>query len=377
MQFKNDCADVMRGISDVEKNLRHIEKVPHEDNEASPDVEKILTHVDSASRELRKNPFDLLFSCADMHEEQKDVLFSPGDMHEEKHDVFFSLPEVHPSAMLHTFSAFVLKQRAFVLKLRTTEHNPASAVDNDDAVQHTALAGREVMARIVQQFSIRPCYGAVVSQDATRRKIILTSRPWSGPGCSIDQFHAICFEPHIVVRYTVPNGVVVDRQFLIGADIANRDEPENADRGVAFASQAGRIAMVVDAAIAEHDGRPGALQSKELAPSKHDPLDIRRQLSARQWVKEHDWAGFHDFTLLERTARKNTPAPRRGGFLDVHSGRQDQCGELGIHFSPSAEMVLRWMVMCRAWHVKRSHRQLFVRQLGRDRQDKTDKTSVA
>src|SRR5579863_4129187 len=117
MQFKNVCADISGKISDVEKKLAHIKKVPHEDNEASRDVEKILMHVDSATRVLRENPFELLFSS--------------GDMHEEKNNVVFSTPEVDPAAMVHTFSAFVLKQRAFV-------RNPTSAVDKDDTRQRTA-----------------------------------------------------------------------------------------------------------------------------------------------------------------------------------------------------------------------------------------------
>jgi hypothetical protein len=122
MQLENVCADVTRGICDVEKKLLHIGNVPHEDNEASPDIQKVLMHVDPATRELRKNPFELLFS--------------PPDMHEEKKDVVFSLREAHPPSILHTFSAFVLK-------LRTSVRNPARAVDNDDSVQRTAVAGRE------------------------------------------------------------------------------------------------------------------------------------------------------------------------------------------------------------------------------------------
>jgi len=126
MQLENVCADITRGISDIGKKLPHIEKVPHVDNEASRDIEKNLAHVDSVSRELRENPFELLFSPLDMHEEKKDVLFSH--------------PDMHPPSIVYTFSAFVPKQGALI-------RNPASAVDKDDTVQRTAVAGREDMAR--------------------------------------------------------------------------------------------------------------------------------------------------------------------------------------------------------------------------------------
>jgi hypothetical protein len=62
--------------------------------------------------------------------------FSLGVMHEEKSEDAFFFGQMHPPAIQHTFSAFVLKQRAPV-------HKPAVAVDNDDAVQRTAAAGRE------------------------------------------------------------------------------------------------------------------------------------------------------------------------------------------------------------------------------------------
>ena len=135
MQSENVCADITKGISDIGKKLPYIEKFPHEDNEASRDIEKNLVHVDSASCESRENPFELLFS--------------PHDMHEEKKDVLFSLPDMHPPAIVHTLSAFVLKQRAPM-------HNPASAVDNDDTVQRTAVTGKEAGTAGIQNPSMRP-----------------------------------------------------------------------------------------------------------------------------------------------------------------------------------------------------------------------------
>jgi len=129
MQLRNVRDDVTKRISEVGKNLVHIEKVPHEDTEALLDVQKRLKHVSdvllhfhSAIRELRENPFELLSCLADMHEEKKDVAF----FH----------PDMHPPAIRRTFSKFLLKQAAFV-------RNPASAVVNDDTVQPTAEAGRE------------------------------------------------------------------------------------------------------------------------------------------------------------------------------------------------------------------------------------------
>jgi hypothetical protein len=107
MQLENVCADVTKGISDIGKKLRHMENVPHDVNHASRDVEEnvmhvsdVLLHVGPATHELRENPFE--------------PLFSPPDMHEEKKDVHSSVPEVHPPAILHTFSAFVLKRRVAV-----------------------------------------------------------------------------------------------------------------------------------------------------------------------------------------------------------------------------------------------------------------------
>ena len=115
-------------------------KVPHDDNEASRDIEKspahvidVLMHVDSATRHLGANPFELLFFLPDMHQEKKYVVYSPPDLQEEKNDVPFFLLEVHPLALLHTSSAFVLKRRTFV-------HNPARAVDNDNTAQFAEMA---------------------------------------------------------------------------------------------------------------------------------------------------------------------------------------------------------------------------------------------
>jgi hypothetical protein len=141
MHFKNVCADITRGVSEVEKKLVHIGKVPHEDNEASRDVEKILMcvsdvlmHVDLAARVLRENPFELLFFPPDMHEERKDVVFSlpevhlpailftsppfahdffPGVMHGQQGVDTLPFRVMHPSTFLRTFSPFVLKRRAF------------------------------------------------------------------------------------------------------------------------------------------------------------------------------------------------------------------------------------------------------------------------
>ena len=156
MHLENVCADISGKLSDVEKKLVHIGKVSNDVNEASRDIEKIpmhvidvSMHVDSASRELRESPFE--------------PLFSPADMHEEKKDVVFSLPEVHPPAILHAFCVFAPKQAA-------PEHNPASAVDNGNAVQRTKIAGREATAHNVQKPAKRPSCGPVVSQDETVRK---------------------------------------------------------------------------------------------------------------------------------------------------------------------------------------------------------------
>jgi hypothetical protein len=49
-------------------------------------------------------------------------------------------------------------------------HNPASAVDNDDAVQRTAAAGREAGTAGIQKLVMHACYGAVVSRDETLRE---------------------------------------------------------------------------------------------------------------------------------------------------------------------------------------------------------------
>src|SRR5579859_29885 len=117
MQVENVRADITKGISDAGKKLPHRGKklphmgnVPHDDNPASPDIEKslahvrdVLMHVNSASRELGEDPFELLFSLPDMHEENLDVLFSRPDMHEGRNDVVFFLREVHPALIQHEF----------------------------------------------------------------------------------------------------------------------------------------------------------------------------------------------------------------------------------------------------------------------------------
>jgi len=72
-------------------------------------------------------------------------------MHEGKSRDTFSVGKTHPPAILHTFFVFVLKQR-------TSVHNPASAVDSDDAVQRTAAVGREEnMARHPE-----PCHACIL-----------------------------------------------------------------------------------------------------------------------------------------------------------------------------------------------------------------------
>jgi hypothetical protein len=79
------------------------------------------------------------FSRITTRKKSKDV-FSCGVIHKEKSKDASSVGKVHPSAILHTFSTFMLKQR-------TSVRNPAGAIDNDDTVQRTTAADREVMAR--------------------------------------------------------------------------------------------------------------------------------------------------------------------------------------------------------------------------------------
>ena len=141
MQVENVFPDITKEISDIGKKLLYIGNDPHDDNEGSRDIENspahvidVPMHVDSATREIGENPFELLFFLPDMQEEKNDVLSSQPDMHEEKIDVVSSLREVHPPAIVDTFSAFVLKRRAF-------DSNPAQVVDNDGTLQRTKNAG--------------------------------------------------------------------------------------------------------------------------------------------------------------------------------------------------------------------------------------------
>jgi len=168
MEFRKVRADITKEISDARKKLRHMGNVRHDDNEGSRDIERSLAdvsdvsmHVDSASRELGENPFELLFFLPDMHEETNDVVSSQPDMQKDTNDVLFPLPKAHPLTPMNTFSAFLPKQRAcvlqqralllgqrsFVLKQRAFVLSPARAADNDDAVQRTAEAGGKHMAR--------------------------------------------------------------------------------------------------------------------------------------------------------------------------------------------------------------------------------------
>ena len=130
-----------------EKKLRDPGKSPGRDANFSRGVGKIpgkdagvFLKEDPAAPKLRKTPFkQTFFPCTIPGKKSKDV---------------FSFRRVDPPARQHACSAFVLKQRAFVSKRRAFVHAPADAVHKDDSVQHSAMAGREVMARIVQQVAM-------------------------------------------------------------------------------------------------------------------------------------------------------------------------------------------------------------------------------
>jgi hypothetical protein len=121
------------------------------------------------------------FSCILTGKKSKDV-FSFGVMHEEKSKDAFFVGKEHPPAILHTSSAFVPKQGAFV-------RNPASAVDNDDTVRRTAVVGREAGTADIQKLAMCACYGGGVSQDETGRKNILAFDVFLRPGIAGGPIH--------------------------------------------------------------------------------------------------------------------------------------------------------------------------------------------
>jgi hypothetical protein len=145
-----------------EKKLRAHEKDPRVHNEDSRHDNNDLAHDDGASRLYDS-------SASAQHGTLFVQDFSPGDIGEEQNEDKSSVGMVHPPAIPCTRSAFVLKQRASV-------HTPAGAVDKDDTVQHSTVAGREGMAHIVRQFAMRPSCGSVASQHETLRKNMLVFR---------------------------------------------------------------------------------------------------------------------------------------------------------------------------------------------------------
>jgi len=131
----------------VERKLRVPTKSPDKLTGFLRKVGKVLRELadvfsqqDSAAPKLSETWFiRTSFSCNISGKKRKDV-FSFRNMREEKSKDTFSVGKPHPQAILHAFSAFVMKQRACM-------HRSVRAVDNDDSVQPTEVADRVDMAR--------------------------------------------------------------------------------------------------------------------------------------------------------------------------------------------------------------------------------------
>ena len=145
-----DGRKLTKEFSNVEKKLCTPGTSPGKPTNFLRKVGKVLRKLadvfsqdDSAAPKLGETWFRLTFFSRNMHEEKSEAVFSFRNMHEEESKDVFSVGKVHPPAILHTFSAFALKQRTSVPKQGTVVRNPAGAVDKDDTMQHSAVAGRE------------------------------------------------------------------------------------------------------------------------------------------------------------------------------------------------------------------------------------------
>jgi len=148
--------------------LRKVGKVPRK-------LADVFSQEHSAAPKLGETRFRLAFSSRNISRKKSKDTSSFRNMHEEKSKDTFSVGKKHPPAILHTYSVFVLKRRAFV-------RNTAGAVDNDDTVQRTAVVGREAGMARHPEIAMPACYGAPVSQNEMRRKNIQTPKPWAVAG---------------------------------------------------------------------------------------------------------------------------------------------------------------------------------------------------
>jgi len=172
-----DCRKLAKEFSKVGKKLRVPAKSPGKLVNFLRKVGKILRKLadvisqeHSAAPRLAENRFMHTFFSRIITGKKSRIVFFFRSMHEGKGKDAFSAGRVHPPSILHTSSAFVPKQGAFVSK-------PASAVENDDAMQRTAVAGRETGTAGIQQFAMRASYGAVVSPEETPRRNFQMPKP--------------------------------------------------------------------------------------------------------------------------------------------------------------------------------------------------------
>ena len=197
MQDANDCGVDAKEFPVDEKNPGVHEKNPGVDENVARVDEKSLVQDDfvfmqddSSVPDLRETPIVHAFFPGDMDEGKCEDAFSFGVMHKKKSKDAFSFRKVHPPTFLHTFSAFVLKRR-------TSMHNPAVAVDKNDTVQRTEMTGRQATKHIVQQFAMHPCYERSSHKKRGNRRIFRLStfffapRTAGGPRIGVRASHAL------------------------------------------------------------------------------------------------------------------------------------------------------------------------------------------
>jgi len=199
--------------------LRKVGKVPRK-------LADVFSQQHSAAPKLGETRFRLAFFSRNISGEKSKVVFSFRNTHEEKSKDAFSFGKVHPATILHTFSVFVLKQRALV-------RNPAGTVDNGNAVQRTQIAGREAIAHSVQKPAKRPSCGPVVSEDETVRKNTWTPEP-SHVACCLSTIQRTEHSARATVEDMrvdlCRRNVLVAQQFLHRADVVTHFQQMRRER---------------------------------------------------------------------------------------------------------------------------------------------------
>jgi len=103
----------------------------------------VFLQVHSAARRLHKIRFKHLFFSRNIPWENSRPVFSFRRVHPPPKQHMFSALVLKQQVFVLKHWAFVLKQRAFIPNQRVCVHKPASAVDNDSAMQRSSVAGKQ------------------------------------------------------------------------------------------------------------------------------------------------------------------------------------------------------------------------------------------